>query len=231
RPRCARTRTSSASVARGTRTGSEEERDGGVEAGREALERPAAERVVDPQDQARHRPPEETEDSADLRAPRAGLEVLEARDPVQVVRVGDQRLEPDDVLDVESMDSVLSGARKAPAQLAGKLVPAEVELGIEPERRPPRRLAAPAEAGGIQAERPEGRSEDPSDGDARPGEPAALVVLTRVPPARRVLCGAVRGGVEAPSLPCRLIEQAQASRVRWEHIVGDGRLLDRPVER
>src|SRR5262245_53965372 len=120
RPRCAGISSRSARVARGTRTpGSEEERDGSVEPGLEALERAGAERVVDPQDEARYRPPEETEDSPDLRAARAGLEVLEAHDPVQVVRGGDQRLEPDDVLDVEAVDASLSRARKAPGQLAG----------------------------------------------------------------------------------------------------------------
>src|SRR5262249_31203487 len=99
------------------------------------------------------------------------------------------------------------------------------------EQRSPRGLVWVAEPGGVEAEGAEGRPENPPNSDARTREPAALVVVTRMPPSGRVLHRAVRRGVEAPPLPRGLIEQAQASRVRWEYIVVDRSLLDCPGER
>src|SRR5262249_14232213 len=141
-----RRRASRTSVVRLNRTPrSEEERDGSVQSGLEALDRPATERVVRSQDQPRHRPPVQTEDSPDLGAPRAGLEVLEAHDAVQVARARAERLERDHVLEIEPVHASLSRAREAPGHLAGHLVPDEVQLRVEAEHRPPRRLAPIAE--------------------------------------------------------------------------------------
>src|SRR5262249_10888730 len=115
-------------------------------------------------------------------------------------------------------------------EFPGDLVAMGIDLPIEAERRPPRPGLPAPESRCVQAEGREEGTEVASRGQPRPEE-KPRAELVRASERELVLSRTIRRAIEAPPVPRRLVEDAQARRALGEDLRGDRGPLDGPGQR